>query len=418
MTPEPRSPDGLKFEGVSLPDLARRFGTPLYIYAQNRIETGHEILARAWDGVPSRILYSVKANSNLTILRVLAGLGVGADVVSGGELARALRAGFPPDRIVFAGAGKTDAELEAALAARIGLIHIESAGEFRRLIRLAHERRVVTPVAFRITPQVVGGTHAYTETGTSVTKFGMPVDEALALALSIQGDPFLRVEGLHIHFGSQILTAAPFAAAAARGREEFLRFRAAGVPLTSLNLGGGIGISYRGEEAATPAEIAASMKPYLADLPLTLSLEPGRYLVGPAGWLLTRVIDLKRNGERTFCVVDAAMNDLIRPALYDAWHEIAPVEGADRPLESMDVVGPVCESGDFLARGRSLPDLRPGELVVIKDVGAYGYAMASNYNSRGRPAEVLIHRGEARLIRKRETIEDLWRGEEFESSGP
>lgn len=401
-------PEGLQLDGVALAGLARRYDTPLYLYARKRIETGMESLTAAWSGVRHRILYSVKANSNLALLEILADLGAGADVVSGGELARALRAGFPADRIVFAGAGKTDEELAAALAARISLIHVESAGEFQRLRRLVHARGVATSLAFRITPQVVGGTHAYTETGTSVTKFGISADEALRLSLEAASDPLLRIEGLHVHFGSQILSPEPFGHAAARARHEFLRFRAAGVPLTSLNLGGGIGIPYRGEPAPTPADIVAAMKPHLLDLPMTLSMEPGRFLVGPAGWLLTRVLDLKRTDQRTFCIVDAAMTDLIRPALYGAYHDIVPVVGPDRPTEAMDVVGPVCESGDFLARDRDLPACEPGELLVVKDVGAYGFAMSSNYNSRPRAAEVLVHDGQARLIRRRETVEDSW----------
>lgn len=408
MTLETSGSDGLAVDGVPFTELGRRFGTPLYVYARKRIESGHAALAAAWAGIPHRILYSVKANPNLALLRLLAARGVGADVVSGGELARALRAGFPPESIVFAGAGKSDAELAAALAAGIGRIHVESAGEFGRLRRLVADGGWTARVALRITPGVVGGTHAYTETGTAVTKFGLPAEEALELALSAAEDPRLRVDGLHIHFGSQILNVAPFAAAAARARVEYLRFRDAGVHLTELNLGGGIGIPYRGEAAPVPADIVAAMKPHLADLPVTVSIEPGRYLVGPAGWLLTRVIDLKRTGSRTFCVVDAAMTDLIRPALYGAWHGIRPVLDVARPTEPMDVVGPVCESGDFLARDRDLPACEPGELLVIEDAGAYGHAMASNYNSRPRPAEVLVNDGTVRLIRRRETIEDLW----------
>lgn len=401
----------LTLDGLALDRLATEHGTPLYLYSGQGIESRYRALDAAWAALPHQVLYSVKACSSLGILGLLARLGAGADVVSGGELVRALRAGIPPERIVFAGVGKTDAELARAIEAEIGHINLESAGELRRLARLAAHARRPVRVAFRITPQVVGGTHAYTETGTGVTKFGLPADEALELARALPAGGPVVVAGLHVHFGSQILSIGPFVEAARRAREEVLRFRAAGVPIATLNLGGGIGISYQDEPPLSPAEIAQAIAPIVADLGVTLCFEPGRYLVGAAGVLLTRVIDVKRTSSKSFCVVDAAMNDLIRPALYGAHHTVLPVRERPGEREIMDVVGPICESGDFLARDRALAPLEPGDLVAVRDAGAYGFSMASNYNSRPRPAEVLIEGGRARVIRVRETIDDLLRGE-------
>lgn len=402
---------GLTLDGLPLERLAAEFGTPLYLYSGQSIEDRYRDLDEAWRALPHQILYSVKACPSLGVLALLGRLGAGADVVSGGELVRALRAGIPAERIVFAGVGKTDAELAQAVQAGISHINVESAGELGRLNRIAAALNRTVGVAFRITPQVVGGTHAYTETGTAVTKFGLPAEEALDLARSLPRDGPVRATGLHIHFGSQILSIGPFVEAARIARAEVLRFRAAGVPIDTLNLGGGIGIAYRGELPLAPAELAAAVTPHVADLGVTLSFEPGRYLVGPAGVLVARVIEVKRTVRKSFAIVDAAMNDLIRPALYGAHHTVLPVQERPGERELMDVVGPVCESGDFLARDRALAPLEPGDLIVVRDAGAYGFSMASNYNSRPRPAEVLIENGQARVIRRRETIDDLLSGE-------
>jgi diaminopimelate decarboxylase len=403
----------LSFDGVPLEELARASGTPLYVYSRSTIEARYRDLDGAFAGVPHRILYSVKASSSLGILKILGELGAGADVVSGGELARALRAGLEPSRIVFAGVGKTDAELEEALTARIGLVNVESPGEFERLLRIAGGLGLPARVALRITPGVVGRTHEYTETGTKATKFGMPVEDALELARSARGRSDVEILGLHAHFGSQITSVEPFVAAVRTLGEAVRQFRKEGFPIPIVNLGGGLGIRYSVEEPPDPKELAEALVPHLKDLDAEILIEPGRFLVGPAGLLLARVIDVKRTGSRTFVIVDAAMNDLIRPALYGAHHEALPVLLREGKEEEVDLVGPICESGDFLARGRSLPPLLPGDLVAFRDAGAYGFSMSSNYNSRPRAAEVLIENGTWRTIRRRETVEDLMRGEEI-----
>lgn len=401
----------LKLDGVALDAPARECGTPLYVYSRAIIERRYRALDEALAPLPHQVLFSVKANSNLAILHVLAELGAGADVVSGGELVRALRAGIPPERIVFAGVGKTDEELLQAVESGIGLINIESAGEFERLRRLLDRTGRTADVAFRITPGVVGGTHAYTETGTAATKFGIPVEEALELAVNAGSASRLRVVGLHAHFGSQIVSVEPFVEAFGQIRQAVERFRGAGIPISRVNCGGGLGIRYNEEAPPEPGELARAVMPILHDLEVEVLVEPGRFLVGPAGILLSRVIDVKRTGARTFVVVDAAMNDLIRPALYGAHHEVLPVVRTGREVEEVDVVGPICESGDFLARARRLPALEPGDLMAFRDTGAYGFTMSSNYNSRPRAAEVLVEDGTWRVVRKRETMDDLLRGE-------
>jgi diaminopimelate decarboxylase len=401
----------LHFDGIPVEELARAAGTPLYVYSRREIENRYRSLDLAFSAIPHRILYSVKANSSLGILNILTRLGAGADVVSGGELTRALMAGMSPGRIVFAGVGKTDEELRHALVSEIGLVNVESPGEFARLLKVSGELGKKATVAFRITPGVVGRTHEYTETGTGATKFGMPLEEAVVLARSARNDPRVEIRGLHAHFGSQIMSVEPFVAAVTTVRSAVERFRAEGVPISVVNLGGGLGIQYAEAEPPLPAELADAVIPLLADLGAEVLIEPGRFLVGPAGLLLARVIDVKRTGSRTFGVVDAAMNDLIRPALYGAHHEAMPVHQSDAALEEVDLVGPICESGDFLARGRRLPTLSPGDLVAFRDAGAYGFSMSSNYNSRPRAAEVLIENASWRIIRRRETVEDLMRGE-------
>jgi diaminopimelate decarboxylase len=401
----------LKLDGVALDAPARECGTPLYVYSRAIIERRYRALDEALAPLSHQVLFSVKANSNLAILHVLAELGAGADVVSGGELVRALRAGIPPGKIVFAGVGKTDEELLQAVDSGIGLINIESAGEFERLRRLLERTGRTADVAFRITPGVVGGTHAYTETGTAATKFGIPVEEALELAVNAGPASRLRVTGLHAHFGSQIVSVEPFVEAFGQIRQAVERFRGAGIPISRVNCGGGLGIRYNEEAPPEPGELARAVMPLLHDLEVEVLIEPGRFLVGPAGILLSRVIDVKRTGARTFVVVDAAMNDLIRPALYGAHHEVLPVVRTGREIEEVDVVGPICESGDFLARARRLPALEPGDLLAFRDAGAYGFTMSSNYNSRPRAAEVLVEAGTWRVVRKRETVDDLLRGE-------
>lgn len=415
MHPDTRKSAHLALDGVPFEALATEFGTPAYVYSASTLLGRYREMDAAFALIPHRILYSVKANSSRALLSMLASEGAGADVVSGGEMVRAIRAGFPPERIVFAGAGKTDEELQAAIDAGIKLINIESVGELARLERLAKNR--VIPIALRVTPEIVGGTHEYTETGTGGTKFGLPVDQALDLirGLATRGRRStgggVSLVGLHVHFGSQITHLPPFLEAADRLRHLTGLARECGADIRYLNMGGGLGIRYRDENPPTPADLAKAVIPHFKDLEVELLLEPGRWIVAPVGWLLSRVIDVKTTGNDTFVILDAGMNDLIRPALYDAHHEIIPVTPRPGPVQPVEIVGPICESGDFLAHARQMSPLEPGDLVAIRDTGAYGFSMASNYNSRPRAVEVLVEDGTARVIRRRETIEDLLAGE-------
>ncbi len=399
--------------------LARRFGTPLYIYRADVIRDRVARLCAAFGPLLHEIHYSVKANSNLALLKLLADAGCGFDVVSGGELERCRRIGIDPRRIVFAGVGKTDAELGAALALGIGLFDVESTAELERLARLTEvtaPRRRPVDFALRLNPDVDAGTHAYVTTGLKSNKFGLPFEEALAAALRFAGHPQLHFRGFHIHIGSQVLEPDRFRAAAAIAADRVRTARAAGLTVDLLNLGGGFAAHY--DVAPPPIEaVAAAVRPIIEPLGVELLLEPGRFLIAEAGTLLARVIAVKPAADRTFVIVDAAMNDLIRPALYGAFHpiELVAADAATRPSAIVDLVGPVCESGDFLAKERALPLPRPGELIAIGAAGAYGFSMASQYNSRPRAAEVLLEMSpdggfahpSARLIRRRETIDDL-----------
>lgn len=391
-----------------LESLAREHGTPLWVTDGDLVRARLAELRAAFRGLLHEVHYAVKANSGLALLALLAAEGVGFDVVSAGELERCRRVGVDPRRIGFAGAGKTDAELAAALAAGIGLFDVESPDELDRLARLAAERGAVAPYALRLNPDVDAGTHEYVTTGTRRNKFGMPFDAALAALERHRPTAALRFRGFHVHIGSQVTDPARFAAAAAIVAQRIVATRAAGFAVELLDFGGGFAARY---DVAPPpiAAVAAAVRPLLEPLHVELLLEPGRFLVAEAGELVTRVIGVKEGQERLFVIVDAAMNDLLRPALYGAWHpvELLADEGAGRPTVSCDIVGPVCESGDFLAKERLLPRPVPGDLLVIGSAGAYGTSMSSNYNSRPRAAEVLIDRGIARLVRRRETIADL-----------
>ncbi|HET7040019.1 MAG TPA: diaminopimelate decarboxylase [Gemmatimonadales bacterium] len=402
-----------------LADIAAAVGTPAYVYDAGAVRERYRHLttALARAGVRAHIHYSVKANSNLAVLSLLRSLGAGADIVSAGELARVRAAGFPPGAVVFSGVGKTAAELEEALRGGVGLVNIESAAEGQMLGCLAARLGVRARVGIRVNPDVTTATHPYTQTGEKGMKFGVPLDEALAVARQVHGTPSLELRSVGMHIGSQIASAGPYAAGAGKLAELVADVRAAGVDtLESVDVGGGLGIAYTAaEEALDPSAFALAVAPLQRATGLTLLVEPGRYLVGNAGILLTRVLYRKVSGRRTIAVVDAGMGDLLRPSLYGAEHPIRVVQGdPDAPPETVDVVGPICETGDFLALDRPLPRVEPGTLLAVDGAGAYGFVMSSQYNSRPRPAEVLVDGDRWGVVRDRESPADLMRGERVE----
>jgi len=395
-------------EGVSLTSLAERYGTPLYAYSQQTILENYRVLAGHLIGIPSLVCYSVKANSNLAILNLLRKEGAGFDIVSGGELARVLKAGATPGRIVFSGVGKTQEEIDAAIKARILMFNVESAGEMDLIANRAREQRSRAPISIRVNPEVEAETHPYISTGQTIHKFGIPKDEALSLYRKAAGSQELEVVGIACHIGSQILDVEPFLKAFEEIKAMADTLRSQGTGLRYLDVGGGFGIRYADEAPLEFESLAKEFGKRLSGTAYRLVLEPGRSMAGNAGLLLTRVLYVKRNFVKNFIVVDAGMNDLMRPALYGSFHQIVPVS---KPLETptflADVVGPICETGDFLAQNRELPEVKPGDLLAVLTAGAYGYALASNYNTRPRPAEVLIEGSHEKLIRQRETLEEL-----------
>ncbi len=398
--------------GVPLSTIAEGAGTPAYVYNAEVIRRQYRALDQAFAGVPHRLAYAVKANANLAVLRILRDLGAGADIVSGGELARALAAGFPPDRIVFSGVGKSDEELGAAVDAGVGHIHLESAAELAALGAITTGRRRRITVGIRVNPDVTADTHPFIATGQGGIKFGVPFDQVVPLALEVRRQPYLDLDTIAMHIGSQLLSPEPYVEGIRRLLELVAQLREAGVTsLRQLDVGGGIGIRYRDERSMPPEQLADAIVPLIRDGGLTLVLEPGRYLVGSAGVLLTTVLSRKHSGGKELVIVDAGMNDLVRPSHYLAYHEIAEVESAGRQAAPVDVVGPVCETGDFLARDRVLPGLERGERLAVLGGGAYGFVMASNYNTRPRPAEVVVDDGRWWVARAREAVETLYRSE-------
>jgi diaminopimelate decarboxylase len=400
-------------EGVSLTEIADRFSTPCYVYSRTALT---EAFRQFDDGFAERdhlICYAVKANSSLAVLNTFAKLGAGFDIVSGGELARVLAAGGDPGKVVFSGIGKTSNEMRAALSAGIFCFNVESESELHRLDRVAGEMGMVAPVSLRVNPDVDAKTHPYISTGLKNNKFGVAYDEAFALYQRAADMPNIAVHGVDCHIGSQLTEIEPFLAALDRVLLLVDRLETSGMTISHLDLGGGVGIRYRDE---TPPEIslyAAALLEKLKNRPFKLLLEPGRALVGNAGLLLTKVEYIKRGESKNFAIVDAAMNDLMRPALYDAWHDIVAVEPRIGPQEVFEIVGPVCESGDFLGHDRALC-LEEGDLLAVMSAGAYGMSMSSNYNTRPRAAEVMVDGANVRMIRERETIESLFQKESFE----
>jgi diaminopimelate decarboxylase len=402
----------LRAEEVELEDIASRVGTPCYVYSRATLEHHWRIFDAALGAHRHLVCYAVKANSSLAVLQVLARLESGFDIVSLGELQRVLRAGGDPGRVVFSGVGKRTDEMREALQARIRCFNVESESELRRLSDVAGECGLAAPVSLRVNPDVDAGTHPYISTGLRKNKFGIAVDTALDTYRLAAGLPHLRVTGIDVHIGSQLTDVRPFVDALDRVLNLVDRLQSEGVELKHIDLGGGLGIRYRSTDAPpSPDEYVRALLDRLGDSPLEILLEPGRAIAGNAGLLLTRVEYLKHTAERDFAIVDAAMNDLQRPALYDAWHDIVPVRPReDAPTRCYDVVGPVCETGDFLGKQRQLA-LASGDLLAVRSTGAYGFSMSSNYNSRPRAAEVMVDGHRMHLVRERETLEDLWRGE-------
>ncbi|ABF42441.1 diaminopimelate decarboxylase [Candidatus Koribacter versatilis Ellin345] len=404
----------LHVEKIAASDLARRFGTPLYTYSATTIRERFDIFNRAFGKVPHTICYSVKANSNLTILKMLVKLGSGFDVVSGGELERVLVVDKKAaKKVVFSGVGKTAPEMDLAIKSDILLFNIESESELELLASRASKLRKKPRIAFRVNPDVPAETHPYISTGLREHKFGVPITDAALLYAQAASTEWLEPAGVSVHIGSQITDVAPFNATMERVADLVRGLRAQGHNIRLIDGGGGLGIAYRDGDTSLKAfeasakNYSAALLPPLNSLGIHLLLEPGRAIIGPAGALLTRVVYSKKNGRKTFVIVDAGMNDLIRPALYGAYHEIVAAEPRGTGAETVDVVGPVCETGDFFARDRELTHLEEGDLVAILDAGAYGMSQTSNYNTRPRPAEVLVEGSRAKVVRRRETIKDL-----------
>ncbi len=403
----------LHAEDVPVPDIAAAVGTPFYLYSTATLKRHFQALDQSFAGMDHLTCFAVKACSNIAILRLFAGLGGGADIVSGGELYRALAAGIEPGKIVFSGVGKTRAEIRQALEAGILMFNLESAQELRVVAECATELGLVARISFRVNPDVDPQTHAYISTGLAKNKFGIPIAEALDLYRQARDPAGVEIVGVSCHIGSQLTKVSPFVDTIGKLKDFLGRLATHGITIRYLDLGGGLGIQYDQEQPPEPADYGAAVREALNDLDCTLILEPGRVIVGNAGIMVTRVLYTKtgEGGRKKFIVVDAGMNDLFRPSLYDAYHAIVPVVQGRRETTVADVVGPICETGDFLARDREVTAAEPGELLAVKSAGAYGFTMASNYNSRPRVPEVLVNDGEFHLIRRRETYEDLLRGE-------
>ncbi len=397
-------------ENLALPELARQYETPLYVYSKNGLVANFQAYEKAFRGIPHLICFALKANSNHSLLKLLAGQGSGADIVSGGELYRALKAGIPSRKITFAGVGKTEPEIREALKKDILLFNVESEGELRNIARESLRQKRAARISIRVNPDVDPGTHPYISTGLKQHKFGVTMDAALALYRIAASLPLIEITGVHMHLGSQIQTIEPFVGAVRKVMKLEEKLEQIGIRINYFDMGGGLGIDYeKGNEGLSPSDLARAIGPLLKSKKLVLLLEPGRSLIANAGILLTKVLYRKNVGGKEFVVVDAAMNDLIRPSLYDAVHRIAPVNRNSGRMIIADVVGPVCETGDFLARERPMECPEPGDLLAVLSAGAYGFSMSSNYNSRLRAAEVLVDGKKSRLIRKRETLRDLVR---------
>ena len=401
----------LHCEGIPVREIAEKVGTPFYLYSYHTLVRHFKVFDEAFEGIPHLICYSAKANSNLALLRLFVNLGGGVDVVSGGELFRALKSGADPRKIVFSGVGKKEEEIEFALQVGLLLFNAESFQEIERINEISGRLGKKAPLSIRVNPDIDPKTHPYISTGLKQNKFGIDIlqaREAYRLAFSL---PHLKVIGIDCHIGSQLVQVDPIVEALKKLKGLVKDLREEGMEIQYLDLGGGLGITYEDEEPPHPVEYAASILEEIRGFDCTLILEPGRVIVGNAGILVSKVLYTKANEEKRFLIVDAGMNDLVRPSYYGSYHQILPVKQEPREEQVVDVVGPICESSDFLAKGRALQELRPGELIAVMSAGAYGFSMSTNYNSRPRVAEVLVRDKEMFVIREREDYEDLIRKE-------
>jgi len=397
-------------EGVALSAIAERFGTPTYVYSRAHISAQFNAYADALQGVPHLVCYAVKANSNLAVLNLLARLGAGFDIVSSGELERVLAAGGEPGKIVFSGVGKSRDDMRRALEVGVHCFNVESTDELERLQLVAAEQDVIAPISLRVNPDVDAGTHPYISTGLKENKFGIAIAEAEAVYARAHELPNLKVLGVDCHIGSQLTNLPPFLDALDRLLALIDRLSARGIQIHHLDLGGGVGVRYKDETPPLVSDYIKAVRERTAGRDLKLVFEPGRYIVANGGVLLTQVEYLKHTEHKDFAIVDAAMNDLIRPALYQAWMDVVPVQPREGAARAYDIVGPICETGDFLAKGRELA-LEEGDLLAVCSAGAYGFVMSSNYNTRGRCAEVLVDGEQAYEVRRRETVQELYAGE-------
>lgn len=397
-------------EGVALPAIAERFGTPTYVYSRAHIEAQYRAYADALVGMPHLVCFAVKANSNLGVLNVLARLGAGFDIVSRGELERVLAAGGDPGKIVFSGVGKSRDDMRRALEVGVHCFNVESAEELERLQDVAASLGKRAPISLRVNPDVDAGTHPYISTGLKENKFGIDIAKAEAVYARAAELPNLEIIGVDCHIGSQLTNLSPFLDALDRLLVLIDRLAERGIRIRHLDLGGGLGVQYRDEQPPLAGDYIAAVRERIAGRDLALVFEPGRSIVANAGVLLTRVEFLKRTDHKNFAIIDAAMNDLIRPALYQAWMDIVPVEKRDAQPQPWDIVGPICETGDFLGKDRELA-LAEGDLLAVRSAGAYGFVMSSNYNTRGRAAEVLVDGEQVHEVRRRETLTELFAGE-------
>jgi diaminopimelate decarboxylase len=398
----------LHAEKLPLAKLAAQFSTPLYVYSRAALTANYLAFDRAFDFIDHQVCFSVKSNSNIGVLNILAKLGAGFDIVSGGELERVLAAGGSPAKVVFSGLGKTEAEIERALKVGIACFNVESAAELSRIDRVAQRLGVRAPVSLRVNPDVDAQTHPYISTGLKENKFGIPSDtvyDVYALAASFAG---IEVVGIDSHIGSQLTTTQPFIDALDKVIEMIKNLKVQGIELKHIDIGGGLGVTYRDETPPTPAEYAAALRPALEKLGLKVYMEPGKAISANAGVLLTTVDMLKPTAHRNFALIDAAMNDLIRPSLYGAWMDIQPVSAAKHSdVKVWDLVGSICETGDFLGKERELA-LETGDVLAVMAAGAYGFVMSSNYNTRGRAAEIMVDGDQTHVVRKREVVNELW----------
>lgn len=403
----------LHCEGIPIEQIAEKLGTPFYLYSYNTLVRHFTVFKKAFEGIPHLICYSAKANSNLALLRLFVNLGGGIDVVSGGELYRALRGGADPQKIVFSGVGKKEDEIEYALKTGILMFNVESSQELQVMNEVAGRIGEKAPIAIRVNPDIDPKTHPYISTGLKQNKFGIDINRAFIAYRRASQLPYLQVVGIDCHIGSQLIEVEPIVEALRRLKELVEFLRSEGIEIRYLDLGGGLGITYEDEDPPHPVEYASNILEEIRGFGCTLILEPGRVIVGNAGILVSKVLYTKENEEKRFVIVDAGMNDLVRPSYYGSYHQILPVKEKDREEIVADVVGPLCESSDFLAKGRKISKLDPGELIAVMSAGAYGFSMSTNYNSRPRVAEVLVRDDQMFVIRQRENYEDLIRGEEI-----